>query len=374
MDSIRLPFHFGPLMTPEKIVTACLIIIGNEILSGRTQDANLAFIAKGLNEVGIRLREVRVIPDIAETIIETVNEMRATFDYVFTTGGIGPTHDDITSECVARAFGVPWVLDEEARRRLAAGYANPADLNEARLRMAHVPEGAVLIDNPVSRAPGFQIGNVFVMAGVPRIMQAMFDGIKRRLIGGAPVLSRTVTSGLPEGVLAAVRAQRIGSASDPGPGKTVGRVPGETGDALDGATPALLEAKQYVCDGAGSRAGEMESEPGGVAPSERAEFQVKADRRTGAGEVVKFGVPAWYRFAFKTAADWPRDRPLPDRTPCRTAIQQIKQNAVKDGVDCGASPFFKIEARPLGDGMRFFAQVTTGPACTAPHQVSRTQL
>jgi molybdenum cofactor synthesis domain-containing protein len=189
-------------MPSDKIVTACLLIIGNEILSGRTQDANLAFIAKGLNEVGVRLREVRVIPDVAETIIATVNEMRAKFDYVFTTGGIGPTHDDITSECIARAFGVRWVLDEEARRRLAAGYANPADLNEARLRMAHIPEGAVLIDNPVSRAPGFRIGNVFVMAGVPRIMQSMFDGIKHSLAGGAPVLSRTVTSGLPEGVLA----------------------------------------------------------------------------------------------------------------------------------------------------------------------------
>ncbi len=190
-------------MSPEKIVTACLLIIGNEILSGRTQDANLAFIAKGLGEVGVRLREVRVIPDVAETIIATLNEMRPAFDYVFTTGGIGPTHDDITSECIARAFGIPWVLDEEARRRLASGYANPADLNEARLRMAHIPQGAVLIDNPVSRAPGFQIGNVFVMAGVPRVMQAMFDGIKHRLSGGAPVLSRTVTSGLPEGVLAA---------------------------------------------------------------------------------------------------------------------------------------------------------------------------
>ncbi len=189
-------------MPSDKIVTACLLIIGNEILSGRTQDANLAFIAKGLNEVGVRLREVRVIPDVAETIIATVNEVRAKFDYVFTTGGIGPTHDDITSECVARAFGVRWALNEEARRRLASGYANPADLNEARLRMAHVPEGAVLIDNPVSRAPGFRIGNVFVMAGVPRIMQAMFDGIKHSLIGGAPMLSRTVTSGLPEGVLA----------------------------------------------------------------------------------------------------------------------------------------------------------------------------
>jgi len=189
-------------MTSDKIVTACLLIIGNEILSGRTQDANLAVIAKGLNEVGVRLREVRVIPDVAETIIAAVNETRANFDYVFTTGGIGPTHDDITSECIARAFGVRWTLNEEARRRLAAGYANPADLNEARLRMAHIPEGAALIDNPVSRAPGFRIGNVFVMAGVPRIMQAMFDGIKHDLAGGAPVLSRTVTSGLPEGVLA----------------------------------------------------------------------------------------------------------------------------------------------------------------------------
>jgi molybdenum cofactor synthesis domain-containing protein len=189
-------------MPSERIVTACLLIIGNEILSGRTQDANLAFIAKGLNEVGVRLREVRVIPDVAETIIATVNETRAKFDYVFTSGGIGPTHDDITSECVARAFGVRWALNDEARRRLAAGYANPADLNEARLRMAHIPEGAALIDNPVSRAPGFRIGNVFVMAGVPRIMQAMFDGIKHSLVGGAPMLSRTVTSGLPEGVLA----------------------------------------------------------------------------------------------------------------------------------------------------------------------------
>jgi molybdenum cofactor synthesis domain-containing protein len=187
----------------EKIVTACLLIIGNEILSGRTQDANLAYIAKGLGGVGVRLREVRVIPDIAETIIATVNEVRAEFDYVFTTGGIGPTHDDITAECVARAFGVPLVLDAEARRRLAMNYANPADLNAARLRMAHVPEGASLIDNPVSRAPGFAIGNVFVLAGIPRVMQAMFDGMKHRLAGGAPVLSRTVSCRLPEGVLAA---------------------------------------------------------------------------------------------------------------------------------------------------------------------------
>jgi molybdenum cofactor synthesis domain-containing protein len=188
-------------MTAETPVTACLLIIGNEILSGRTQDANLAYIAKGLGEIGVRLREVRVIPDVDETIIATVNEVRAKFDYVFTTGGIGPTHDDITSECVARAFGVPWVLDEEARRRLASGYG-PGELNEARLRMAHIPEGASLIDNPISRAPGFQIGNVFVMAGVPRIMQAMFDGVKKSLKGGPPVLSRSITCALAEGILA----------------------------------------------------------------------------------------------------------------------------------------------------------------------------
>jgi len=185
----------------DKTVDACLVIIGNEILSGRTQDANLAYIAKGLGEVGVRLKEVRVIPDVAETIIATINELRAKFAYVFTTGGIGPTHDDITSESLARAFGVPWVLDPEAKRRLEAGY-RPGELNAARLRMAHVPEGATLIDNPVSRAPGFQIGNVLVLAGVPKVMQAMFDGIKHRLVGGAPVLSRSVTCALPEGIIA----------------------------------------------------------------------------------------------------------------------------------------------------------------------------
>ncbi len=188
-------------MSTEKIVTACLLIIGNEILSGRTQDTNLAYIAKGLNEVGVQLREARVIPDIAETIIATVNEVRAKFDYVFTTGGIGPTHDDITSECIARAFGLPLTLHPEAHKILL-GHYKPGDLNAARLRMAHTPEGAVLIDNPVSRAPGFQIGNVFVMAGIPRVMQAMFDGVKHRLAGGRPVLSRTVSCALPEGVLA----------------------------------------------------------------------------------------------------------------------------------------------------------------------------
>jgi molybdenum cofactor synthesis domain-containing protein len=190
-------------MTEEKIVTACVLIIGNEILSGRTQDTNLAYIAQGLNEVGVTLREARVIPDIAEVIIATVNEVRAKFDYVFTTGGIGPTHDDITSESIARAFGVPWTLHPEAHQLLVARYRQQGtELNEARLRMAHTPQGATLIRNPVSGAPGFRIGNVFIMAGIPRVMQAMFDSAKQELKGGRPMLSRSIACHLPEGVIA----------------------------------------------------------------------------------------------------------------------------------------------------------------------------
>jgi molybdenum cofactor synthesis domain-containing protein len=188
-------------MTAEKIVTACVLIIGNEILSGRTQDANLAYIAAGLNEVGVTLREARVIPDIEAVIVATVNELRAKFDYVFTTGGIGPTHDDITSESVAKAFGLAWTLHPEAHKIFLEQY-KPGELNEARLRMAHTPAGATLIRNPVSRAPGFRIGNVFVMAGIPSVMQGMFDSIKHDLKGGRPMLSRTVTCHLPEGVIA----------------------------------------------------------------------------------------------------------------------------------------------------------------------------
>jgi len=186
----------------EKIVTACLVIIGNEILSGRTQDANLAYLAKGLNSVGVQMREVRVIPDVCDTIVATINEVRAKFDYVFTTGGIGPTHDDITGEAIAKAFGVKHLLNSEAYKILAAHYTNPADFNPARQRMAHIPEGASLVYNPVSLAPGFQLGNVFVLAGVPRIMQAMFDGIKDRLSGALPVLQRSVFCSLPEGIIA----------------------------------------------------------------------------------------------------------------------------------------------------------------------------
>ncbi len=182
--------------------TACLLVIGNEVLSGRTQDANVKFLATRLGEIGMPLGEVRVIPDVAETIITTVNETRAKFAHLFTTGGIGPTHDDITSECVAAAFGVPWEKHPEAWARMERHY-KPGEFNAARQRMATMPRGAALIDNAVSIAPGFTIGNVHVMAGVPRIMQAMFEALAPSLPGGAPVIARAVhTQGVPEGRIA----------------------------------------------------------------------------------------------------------------------------------------------------------------------------
>ena len=182
--------------------TACLLVIGNEVLSGRTRDANVQFLATRLGEIGIPLREVRVIPDVRATIIATLNEVRAKFDHVFTTGGIGPTHDDITSECVAAAFGVPWEAQPEAWARLERHYP-PGEFNAARQRMATMPRGATLIDNAISIAPGFTIGNVHVMAGVPRIMQAMFESLAPSLEGGPPVASRTVhADGVMEGRIA----------------------------------------------------------------------------------------------------------------------------------------------------------------------------
>jgi molybdenum cofactor synthesis domain-containing protein len=207
--------------TPEpRIVTACVLIIGNEILSGRTPDANLAFLAQGLNGAGIRLREARVIPDDHDLIVSTVNEVRRAFDYVFTTGGIGPTHDDITAQCMADAFGVALIVHPEARRLLETHYP-PGHLNEARLRMAMVPEGAVLLPNPISRAPGFQIGNVFVLPGVPSIMQGIFEQLKYRLVGGEKVLSRSVSCHLAEGTL----AQDLGALQERYPDLEIGSYP-----------------------------------------------------------------------------------------------------------------------------------------------------
>lgn len=186
----------------EKIYTAALIIIGDEILSGRTHDKNIPYTAEKLGDVGVRLMEVRVIPDVVETIVNTVNELRGSHDYVFTTGGIGPTHDDITAESVAQAFGVELELRDEAYQALLDYYDDPADITESRKKMAIIPKGAELIENPVSGAPGIHIGNVYAMAGVPRIMQAMLDSIVPTLKGGKPVESRSVEADLPESLIA----------------------------------------------------------------------------------------------------------------------------------------------------------------------------
>ncbi len=187
----------------SNVPTAAMLLIGNELLSGRTQDANLAFIADKMVERGIRLLEARVIADIPEDIIKGVNELRARYTYVFTTGGIGPTHDDITADCVAQAFGVELPINEEARSILLAYYKNrDIDLNADRLRMARIPVGATLIDNPVSAAPGFRMENVFVFAGVPRIMQAMLHAVLPQLGTGPVVHSISVTCNLGEGTLA----------------------------------------------------------------------------------------------------------------------------------------------------------------------------
>ncbi len=182
--------------------TAALLIIGNEILSGRTQDANLNYLAKILTTIGVRLVECRVVSDNENAIIEAVRALSNQYDYVFTSGGIGPTHDDITTASIAKAFGVKLVRNIEAEARLRKHY-KPEDINEARLKMADVPDGAALIDNPVSAAPGFILKNVYVMAGVPRIMQAMLDGIKSQLRGGAVTIARTISATVTEGYIAA---------------------------------------------------------------------------------------------------------------------------------------------------------------------------
>ena len=181
-----------------ELVTAGILVIGDEILSGRTRDRNIGYIAEYLTTIGIDLREVRVVPDIEDEIVSAVNALRARYTYVFTTGGIGPTHDDITADSIAKAFGVPIHVDPRARAMLLE-YIKPEDLNEARLRMARIPAGAELVPNPVSKAPGFWIGNVIVMAGVPTIMQAMLDQVAPKLRTGVHVLSETVRANAREG-------------------------------------------------------------------------------------------------------------------------------------------------------------------------------
>ena len=176
---------------------AALIIIGNEILSGRTQDKNLSYLANWLNEIGIQLSEVRVIRDEEEVIIETVNYLRKTYDYVFTTGGIGPTHDDITSLSIAKAFNVDLEINDKALSILKEYYKD-SELTDARMKMTMIPKGAELVENPVSKAPGFKMENVFVMAGIPSIMQGMLEGARRHLKGGDIIKSVSVDVFTPE--------------------------------------------------------------------------------------------------------------------------------------------------------------------------------
>jgi molybdenum cofactor synthesis domain-containing protein len=187
---------------PLEEVTAALLVIGDEILSGRTKDKNIGFVADHCTQIGIRLKEVRIVGDEEAVIIAAVHALREAYTYVFTTGGIGPTHDDITADSIARAFGASIDVDPRAVALLRERYAE-ADLTPARLRMARIPAGAELIENSVSKAPGFMIGNVIVMAGVPAIMQAMLLAVTPRLRKGAKLLSEAIRVNAPEGKVAA---------------------------------------------------------------------------------------------------------------------------------------------------------------------------
>ncbi len=195
--------------------TVAMLVIGDEILSGRTRDANMHHLAGELSRGGFDLREVRVVPDERDAIVAAVNALRGAYDHVFTSGGIGPTHDDITAEAVAAAFGLPCGVRDDARAILVAHYEKTGmELNEARLRMARVPEGAVLIDNPISAAPGFSLENVHVMAGVPNIFQAMVASVLPTLTGGEPLLSQTLRIPRGEGEIAGPLTELAGEFGD----------------------------------------------------------------------------------------------------------------------------------------------------------------
>jgi len=179
-------------MTKNTKVNAAILIVGNEILSGRTQDTNTSTIALWLNTIGVKVNEVRVIPDIEDTIIDTVNYLRKTSDYVFTTGGIGPTHDDITAHSISKAFNIEYEIHKEAFKILEA-YYKPGEFNEGRQKMVWMPRNADLILNPTSGAPGFKVENVFCLPGVPSILKSMLGGLKNRIVGGKPILSHTIS-------------------------------------------------------------------------------------------------------------------------------------------------------------------------------------
>ncbi len=201
--------------------TAAVLIIGDEILSGRTKDVNLGIIAEWAGALGLDLREARVVADDEPAIIEAINALRARYDHVFTTGGIGPTHDDITADAIAKAFGVGIDHDPRAVAMLQERY-QPHELNEARLRMARIPDGSDLVENPISRAPGFRLGNVFVMAGVPSIMQAMMDNIAPKLETGARMIVETIEA---EGLAEGIYAEGLGQIASAHEGVSIGSYP-----------------------------------------------------------------------------------------------------------------------------------------------------
>jgi molybdenum cofactor synthesis domain-containing protein len=220
--SIRAVMASSETGGQSRIWTAALLVIGDEILSGRTQDKNIAQVATWLNEQGIRLVEVRVVPDSQERIVAAVNALRAAHDYLFTTGGIGPTHDDITVDAIAAAFGVPVVIHPEARAVLESWYQNrPGGVTEARLRMARVPQGAELLENPSSGAPGVRIENVFIMAGVPGIAAAMLSALTGQIEGGRPIVSVTVGARAPESDV----ADLLRETEQANPGVSIGSYP-----------------------------------------------------------------------------------------------------------------------------------------------------
>jgi molybdenum cofactor synthesis domain-containing protein len=206
----------------QRQVKAAVLLIGDELLSGRTQDINMQSIAKFLAPLGVQVAEARVVADVPDEIVAAVNALRSKYDYVFTTGGIGPTHDDKTADAMAAAFGVNIDVREDALEILKAHYKGTTPINEARLRMARIPDGASLIANPVSKAPGFQIGNVFVMAGVPSIMRGMLQDVAHRIEGGAVVRSVTVRGkGVREGDI----AEGLQALEEAAPGVSFGSYP-----------------------------------------------------------------------------------------------------------------------------------------------------
>ena len=256
--------------TPEAPVTAALVVIGNEILSGRTKDVNVAYLARQLTALGIQLAEVRMVRDEERAIIAAVNTLRAAHTYVFTTGGIGPTHDDITCESIARAFNLPYRIHPEAERILVAFYKDTGrELNEARMRMAYTPEGATLIDNPVSRAPGFRVENVHVLAGIPAVMRAMFESVAPTLKGGRAVKSREIAVLLGEGDVAA----RLEALQERYPALEIGSYP-FVRDGAYGTTLVLrgtdedeiARAADELCTILRALGGEPEAPPAAPAP------------------------------------------------------------------------------------------------------------